>query len=96
VARRAGSYRFDRQRKEDVRKAKQDAKRQRKTDRQDSGRSGPEMGEPQVSAPADGYTWFSPTRNRIVTTATAEPPATDDVTDWTLIETPEAPSQEPA
>jgi hypothetical protein len=91
VGRRAGSYRFDRRRKEDQRKAKQEAKRQRRTDRQESGQSGPEMGEPPAAPPADQYTWFSPGRNRIVTTTTAEAPVMPGVNDWTLIGQPEGP-----
>jgi hypothetical protein len=93
VARRPGSYRFDRRRKEDLRKAKQDAKRRRKSDRQEAGRSGPEMGEPQPNVEATEYTWFSPGRNRIVTTATAEAPVVDGVDDWTLIGRPQAKSE---
>jgi hypothetical protein len=89
VARRAGSYGFDRRRKEDLRKAKQEAKRQRRTDRQESGQSGPEMGEAPATPPADQYTWFSPGRNRIVTTPTAEAPVIPGVNDWTLIGQPE-------
>ncbi len=90
MARRAGSYRFDRRRKEDLRRAKQDAKRQRRTDRQDTGQSGPEMGEPQAGGQTDQYTWFSPSRNRIVTTPTAEAPVVEGVSDWTLIGEPGA------
>lgn len=89
MARRRGSYGFDRRRREDLRKAKQDAKRQRRTDRKETGQSGPEMGEPQAGQAAEGYTWFSPSRNRIVSTATAEKPQVDDVSDWTLIGQPE-------
>jgi len=89
VARRAGSYRFDRRRKEDLRKAKQVAKRQRRTDRQGAGESGPEMGEPQASGQTDEYTWFSPGRNRIITTLTPEAPVVEGVSDWTLIGQPE-------
>ena len=90
MGRRAGSYRFDRRRKEDLRKAKQEAKRQRRTDRQETGQSGPEMGEPQVTAHGEGYTWFSPARNRVATTPTAEAPVADGVSDWVLIEQPGA------
>jgi hypothetical protein len=86
-----GMYRGDRRRKEDQRKAKQEAKRQRRTDRQESGQSGPEMGEPPAAPPADQYTWFSPGRNRIVTTTTAEAPVMPGVNDWTLIGQPEGP-----
>ena len=38
-------YRGDRRRKEDQRKAKQDAKRARKAERRESGTSGPEIAE---------------------------------------------------
>ncbi len=47
------------------------------------------MGEAPATPPADQYTWFSPGRNRIVTTPTAEAPVTPGVNDWTLIGQPE-------
>jgi hypothetical protein len=53
---RARNYGFDRRRRDDLRRAKQEAKRQRKTDRSEAGASGPEMGEAQESGsrpPAD-------------------------------------------
>jgi hypothetical protein len=85
---RRGGYAFDRRRKEDLRKAKQDAKRQRKTDRQDSGQTGPEMGEPQENPGINEYTWFSASRNRIQVTVEEKSPG-GEPDDWTLIGRPE-------
>jgi hypothetical protein len=85
---RRGGYAFDRRRKEDLRKAKQDAKRQRKTDRQDSGQTGPEMGEPQENPIANEFTWFSASRNRIQVTAVEQSPG-GDPDDWTVVGRPE-------
>jgi len=44
---RGGHYGFERRRRADVQKAKQEAKRQRKTERAESGAVGPEVGEAQ-------------------------------------------------
>jgi hypothetical protein len=85
---RRGGYAFDRRRKEDLRKQKQDAKRQRKTDRQDSGQSGPEMGEAQANPAANEFTWFSASRNRIQVTSDEKSPG-GEPDDWTLIGRPE-------
>ena len=42
---RRGFYGFERRRKADQQKAKQEAKRQRRSEREESGAVGPEMGE---------------------------------------------------
>jgi hypothetical protein len=83
-------YRGDRRRKEDQRKAKQEAKRARRAERKESGASGPEIGEPA----ADGqeatteYVWFSPSNGRTLTTQSASPPVVAGVEDWTLVSEP--------
>src|SRR5262245_18775936 len=64
------NYGFDRRRREDLRRAKQEAKAQRKTDREASGSVGPEMGEAQsTGAPEGMWEWFSPSHTRTVATA---------------------------
>ena len=86
---RPGMYRGDRRRKEDQRKAKQDAKRARKAERRESGTSGPE-----IEAAATGVTggkefvWFSPSKGRTLTTTTAAIPTIEGVDDWMLVSDP--------
>jgi hypothetical protein len=87
---RPGMYRGDRRRKEDQRKAKQDAKRARKAERRESGASGPEIEE---SAGTNGqgpkeFVWFSPSKGRTLTTTTTSVPTIDGVDDWTLLSDP--------
>jgi hypothetical protein len=82
-------YRGDRRRKEEARKTKQEAKRQRRLERKESGISGPEMEAPtDPSAPAvsPGYVWFSPSKNRTLTTEESTPPPGE--TDWILLSGP--------
>jgi len=90
MAGRPAMYRGDRRRKEDQRKAKQEAKRARKLERKESGTSGPEMAE--AAAPPDQttveYVWFSPSKARTVTTESASPPDVPGVEDWTLVSEP--------
>ena len=95
MARRPGMYRGDRRRKEDARKAKQEAKRQRRLERKESGTSGPEveaLPDPtqQAEAPAE-YVWFSPSKNRTLTTRTAARPVADGSDDWILLAEPPKP-----
>ena len=83
-------YRGDRRRKEDVRKAKLDAKRARKAERRETGTSGPEI---EASAGTTGqggkeFVWFSPSKGRTVTTLTSAVPTIDGVDDWTLLSDP--------
>lgn len=87
---RPGMYRGDRRRKEDQRKAKQDAKRARKAERRESGVSGPEI-EQAAGTNGQGakeFVWFSPSKGRTLTTPTASVPAVDGVDDWTLLSDP--------
>jgi hypothetical protein len=87
---RPAMYRGDRRRKEDQRKAKQEAKRARKAERKETGVSGPEI-DVTEPAPAGGpveYVWFSPSKGRTVTTQSASPPLMPGVDDWTLLSDP--------
>ncbi len=86
---RPGVYRGDRRRKEDERKAKQDAKRARRAERRESGTRGPEIEAPGANGPAPReFVWFSPSKGRTETTPTAAMPTTDGVDDWTLVSDP--------
>jgi hypothetical protein len=87
---RPGMYRGDRRRKEDQRKAKQDAKRARKAERRESGASGPEIEEAGGTNGQDPkeFVWFSPSKGRTLTTITSALPAIDGVDDWTLLSDP--------
>ena len=95
MAGRPAMYRGDRRRKEDQRKAKQEAKRVRRAERKESGTSGPEMGEAPT---ADGggsveFVWFSPSKGRTLTTPSSSPPVIVGVDDWTLVSEPPRPPQ---
>ena len=87
-----GMYRGDRRRREDQRKAKQEAKRARKAERRETGAAGPEIAE--LSGPDRGepieFVWFSPSKGRTVTTPSAVPPTVDGIDDWTLVSGPPA------
>lgn len=83
---RARNYGFDRRRRDDLRRAKQEAKRQRKTDRSESGASGPEMGEAQDSGKQPGvWEWFSASRGRTTTSTAGSRPPNDPPDDWILL-----------
>ena len=83
---RGGHYGFERRRRADIQKAKQEAKRQRKSERAESGVTGPEVGEAQdTGAPAGMWEWFSPSRGRTVTSAPKTRPAPDPPDDWVLL-----------
>ena len=87
-----GMYRGDRRRREDQRKAKQEAKRARKAERRETGATGPEIAE--LPGPGDGeateFVWFSPSKGRTVTTPSAAPPTVDGIDDWALVSGPPA------
>ena len=85
-------YRGVRRRKEDQRKAKQEAKRARKAERRETGATGPEIAElPDPGhAQATEFVWFSPGKGRTVSTPGAAPPTADGIDDWTLIGEPPA------
>lgn len=81
-----GYYGFERRRKESLRRAKQEAKRKRKSDRAREGSSGPEMGAPQeTGAQPNLWEWFSPSRSRVVTSAPGTRPPADPPDDWVLL-----------
>jgi hypothetical protein len=85
MARRA-NYGFERRRRADLQRAKQEAKRQRKSERAESGAAGPEMGEAQDVGAAPGtWEWFSPSRSRIMTSAPGARPEADGPDDWVLL-----------
>jgi hypothetical protein len=85
---RPAMYRGDRRRKEDQRKAKQEAKRARRAERKETGTSGPEMGEAAQVGNSTEYVWFSPTNGRTLTTATKAAPVVAGIDDWTLVSEP--------
>lgn len=90
MARRRGMYQGDRRRKEEARRTKQEAKRQRKLERKESGISGPEMDvvpdpSEQAAVPTE-YVWFSPSKNRTLTTESSAPPSGEE--DWVLLSGP--------
>ena len=90
MAGRPGMYRGDRRRKEDQRKAKQEAKRARRAERKESGTSGPEMDAMPTAdngAPTE-FVWFSPSNGRTLTTASSSPPTVEGIDDWTLVSDP--------
>ncbi len=82
---RRGFYGFERRRKEDIRKAKQEAKRARKEERAREGTTGPEMGESQeTGTPAGVWEWFSASRNRTVSSPAGVRPS-EPPDDWILL-----------
>ncbi len=80
------NYGFERRRRADLQRAKQEAKQQRRIERAASGARGPEMGEAQdTGAPQGLWEWFSPSRSRTVTTEPHGRPPADPPDDWVLI-----------
>jgi hypothetical protein len=80
------NYGFERRRRDQLRRAKQEEKRLRKSERAESGEAGPEMGEaPESAAPQGVWEWFSPSRSRTVTTATGSRPDPEEPDDWILL-----------
>ncbi len=83
---RRGHYGFERRRRADVQKAKQEAKRQRKTERAEAGTTGPEMGEAQDTGAQPGvWEGFSPSRGRTVPSQAGTRPAPDEPDDWVML-----------
>jgi hypothetical protein len=83
---RQGFYGFERRRKADQQKAKQEAKRLRRSEREESGVVGPEMGEaPDTGAPTGMWEWFSPSRTRTITTPPKTRPEPGEPNDWMLL-----------
>jgi hypothetical protein len=85
-----GMYRGDRRRKEDQRKAKQEAKKARRAERRESGTTGPQIAEPAEpgSAAATEFVWFSPSKGRTLTTSSKAAPAVEGIDDWMLLSEP--------
>lgn len=85
-----GMYRGDRRRKEDQRKAKQEAKKARKAERRETGTSGPEIAEQVEAGGAEAveFVWFSPSKGRTLTTMTKAAPTVDGIDDWMLLSEP--------
>ncbi len=80
------NYGFERRRKADAQRAKQQAKRERKTLRAETGAVGPDMGLVQEPGVQPGmWEWFSPSRSRIQVTEKGIHPATDPPDDWVLL-----------
>ncbi|MFQ5829963.1 MAG: hypothetical protein ACE5JD_12525 [Candidatus Methylomirabilia bacterium] len=79
-------YSFERRRKEQDRRTKREAKRQRKMDRAERGVVGPEMGEVQETGVQPGqWEWFSPSRSRTITSQRGTRPPADPPDDWILL-----------
>lgn len=79
------NYGFERRRREEALRAKQQAKRERRTERGGSG-AGPDIGPAQeTGAPAGMWEWFSASRSRVMTTPTGQRPAADSPDDWVLL-----------
>ena len=81
------NYGFERRRRADAQRAKQEEKRQRKSERETAGTSGPEMGEPvDAAAPPPGvWEWFSPSRARTVNVPEGTRPPAETPDDWVLL-----------
>jgi len=82
-------YRGDKRRKEEVRKAKQEAKRQERAARGEGSEKDDnilEAPEPDPNPP--GYVWFSASRNRTLTTQTPTQPDLGQPDDWLLLTPP--------
>jgi hypothetical protein len=80
------NYGFERRRKEDIKRQKQEAKRARKTERVEAGSTGPEIGEAQDSGAQVGvWEWFSPSLTRTATSAPGTRPPADPPDDWVLL-----------
>jgi hypothetical protein len=83
---RRGHYGFERRRREDLKRAKQAAKRLRKSENVGAGGAGPEIGEAQDSGAQPGlWEWFSPSRTRTVTSEPGVRPPADPPDDWVLL-----------
>jgi len=85
---RRGHYGFERRRRQDLQKAKQEAKKARRAERKETGTSGPEMGEAVAGDGSLEWVWFSPSKGRTLTTTSAVPPDVAGVDDWTLVSGP--------
>ena len=87
-----GMYRGDRRRKEDQRKAKQEAKKARRAERRETGTSGPEIADQAEVGPGEivEFVLFSPSKGRTLTTPNKAAPTVDGIDDWMLLSEPPA------
>jgi hypothetical protein len=82
-------YRGDKRRKEEVRKAKQEAKRQERAARGEGGEKDDDILEaPEADLNPPGYVWFSASRNRTLTTERPDQPDLGPPNDWLLLTPP--------
>jgi len=81
-------YRGDKRRKEEVRKAKQEAKRQERAARGEGGEKDDDILEPEADLNPPGYVWFSASRNRTLTTDRPDQPDLGPPNDWLLLTPP--------
>jgi hypothetical protein len=80
------NYGFERRRRADALKAKQQAKRDRRADRSATGAAGPDMGSAQeVGAPPGTWEWFSASRSNVFMTEAGTRPPADPPDDWILL-----------
>jgi hypothetical protein len=80
------NYGFERRRRADALKAKQQAKRERRADRSASGAAGPDMGSAQDAGVQPGsWEWFSASRSNVFITAEGTRPPADPPDDWILL-----------
>lgn len=80
------NYRFERRRRADALRAKQEVKRDRKASRAAAGAEGPEMGEVQDSGVQPGtWEWFSPSRSQTLVTGIGDRPGAEPPDDWVLL-----------
>jgi hypothetical protein len=85
------NYGFERRQKDILRRSRQDAKRERKTEREKQGETGPEMGTAEPSgAPVGQWEWFSASRGRVVATQPNQRPPDTAPDDWILLTEPGA------
>jgi len=89
-----GMYRGDRRRKEDQRKAKQEAKKARRAERRETGTSGPEIADLTEVGAVEivEFVWFSPSKGRTLTTPDKAAPMVDGIDNWMLLSEPPAES----
>jgi hypothetical protein len=79
------NYGFDRRQKALKRQARQEAKRERKINHDESATGGPEMGEAQdFGAPAGTWEWFSSSRSRTLPTPVGVRRDAGPPDDWIL------------
>ena len=82
-------YRGDKRRKEELRKARQEAKRQERLARGEEGGKDDDILEaPEPDLNPTEYVWFSASRNRTLTTESPNRPDLGPPDDWLLLTPP--------